>query len=447
MKKIIFSTCLTLISCCSTFNSYFSQNVRVDTLFWVMSKSSESSKSDTSFTNNAELNHLLKHFGVTKYEKAIPFAKTPQLQEVYKVYCQCNIDSLMLEIRKNFSNLFSGMKRLDYENIALYDPIDLMWVSHKNDWLWHLKKIQADLAWDITKGDPNVKTAIIDTDFDIDHPDLVGKIEPLFDPYDSIPFDCSPFHFHGTAVAGYVAGETTEVGDTSSGQLASVGFNTKMICYKAWSGDYLLRALHASTVMGAKIITSSAGGWSFCPDTSGADALMVKEILNNGTTIIMPAGNGEQSNNFCSLIDSVNQIPFFPLSPYYDERVIIVSSTGIDDKHQFETYGTHSHYSYVDLCAPGYNTMSASSSNCGTNEWPYYGSYSGTSFATPIVAGVAALMYSVNPCMTPSWCQDILNTTQTNKTIDLSNYNSGNYTVILVCNGFARDAKHLVIQK
>lgn len=149
--------------------------------------------------------------------------------------------------------------------------------------------------------------AVIDSDFDIGHPDLAGKIEPLYDPYDSIPFSCPPFSDHGTMVASFVAGETAGNDDTSRGQLASVGFNTKMICYKAWNVHYLQRALHASTVMGAKILTSSSGGWSRCPDPTGIERLVVKEISDTGTTIIMPAGNGEfDTHNFCPTVDSVH---------------------------------------------------------------------------------------------------------------------------------------------
>jgi subtilisin family serine protease len=428
MKAIINTIKIMAISLLISPNLADAQLVEVNDRFWVMSSSPSTKEGTSGFTNNPAVNALFSNYNVTKYEKALPFANTAALQNVYEISCNCNIDSLIVELESNFKSEFSATKRLDYENIALYDPADYMWYLTTQDttgWLWHLKKIQADLAWDITLGDPNVKTAILDTDFDITHPDLAGQIVPPYDPYDNIPYDCNLIHGHGTAVASYVAGETTETGQSANGQLASVGFNTSMMGYKAWNGNYLARALHASSVMGANVLTSSAGGWTSCPDQSGIDELIVKEILDNGTTIVMPAGNGESgTHNFCSSIDPIYHSAFFPLSPYYDERIILVSSTGKDDKHQNGSNGTHSHYPDVDLCAPGYNTMSAQPTDCGANEWPYYGSSSGTSFATPIVAGVAALMYSVNPCMTPAWCQDILKNT-TDPIVDAANYPNG----------------------
>lgn len=417
----------TLLFATTVFPTYvsFSQNIGVNNRVWVITRDIATEKSDFDISSNAKLNYLFSRYNVKKYEQVFPFAKTPELLDVYEIECVCDIDSLIKEIESSAPELFEDFKRLDYETTALYSPIDFMWVAHSDDWLWHLKKIQADLAWDITTGDSSVKTAVIDSDFDIGHPDLAGKIEPLYDPYDSIPFSCHPFSDHGTMVASFVAGETAGNDDTSRGQLASVGFNTKMICYKAWSVHYLQRSLHASTVMGAKILTSSSGGWSRCPDPTGIERLVVKEILDNGTTIIMPAGNGEfDTHNFCPTVDSVNHCAFFPLSPYYDDRIIIVSSTGTDDKHFNGTDSTHSHYPDVDLCAPGYNLMSAIPSNCGENNWPYYGAASGTSFSTPIVAGVAALMYSVNPCLTPAWCQDILKNT-TDSIVDAAQYRNG----------------------
>jgi len=402
----------------------------MDSIFQVVSTSFDSEKGiNGQFTNNESLNGLFTMFSVTSYEKVYPFAKTPQLQKVYELKCDCEIDSLIKELETNHSNYFSSYRKIEYENIALYEPSDWLWTSEKNGWLWYLTKIQADKAWDITLGNPNVVVAVIDTEFDITNLDLSSEILLPYDPYQpTLLHTCVNGNSHGTAVASLVSGQTTETGVNSTSQLASVGFNTKMLCYRAWVGNYLARALHASNVMGVDIITSSAGGWYSCPDPTGIDQLVVKEILDNGTTIIMPAGNGAGTHNFCAAIDPINHSAFFPLSPYYDERIILVSSTGSDDKHQFitssGTNGTHSHYPDVDLCSPGYNTFVATSTNCGGNVWPYSVGANGTSFASPIVAGVASLMYSVNECLTPSLCQDILKNT-TDPIVDAQNFPNG----------------------
>ena len=79
--------------------------------------------------------------------------------------------------------------------------------------------------------------------------------------------------------------------------------------------------------------------------------VFVREILDNGTTIVMGAGNGINGTHNTIPGTNIHQA-FYPFHPSYDERIIIVSSTGKDDKHAFGT-GTHSHYAEVDLCAPG----------------------------------------------------------------------------------------------
>lgn len=197
-----------------------------------------------------------------------------------------------------------------------------------------------------------------------------------------------------------------------------------MMFYKFTGGQQGVaqRALHASNIMGAKVITSSVDYFSSnnCA-TNNTIKSILKEILNNGTTIIYPAGNGNTgtTQGWCN----GQPVAPLPFSPLYDERIILVSSTGIDDKHQFTSNlsGTHSHYPMVDLCSPRYNLFHAKNTDCSTNTWPYYGSGSGTSFATPIVAGVATLMYSVNNCLTPSWVQDILKHT-TDPIVDATNF-------------------------
>lgn len=424
MKKVVFLLLYAIIG--------FKANCQitiVDSIIHVVSSSNQSEKGENGkLTKNSELDLLLNKYNVISYNQVYPFARTPQLQKVYEIKCDCEIDSLLNELETSFSDFYSSFRKIEYENIALYEPSDWLWTSQQDGWLWYLKKIEAQKAWDITQGNPNVIVGVIDTDFDITHPDLSSEIILPYDPYDQAPYSCQTFNGHGTSVASLVSGQTTETGVTSSSQLASIGFNTKMICYRAWVGNYLARALHASTVMGVDILTSSAGGWTSCPDVTGIDQLVVKEILDNGTTIIMPAGNGAGTHNFCSSVDPVNHCAFFPLSPYYDERIIIVTGTGQDDKHQYVTSngtnGTHSHYPSVDICSPGYNVFVGLPTNCDPNGWPYSSNANGTSFATPIVAGVASLMYSVNPCLTPSVCQDILKNT-TDPVVDAQNFPNG----------------------
>jgi len=361
------------------------------------------------------LKNTLDYFNIDSLYKVFPYSKNDTLQRLYG----------FITSNENFQEIFYGLRNIESiedvhlkeeeELISLYDPSDYMWyVTGQNGipWLWHLKKIQANLAWDITKGDPSIKIAIIDTWFDINHPDLYNQLLYHYDPYDNQPFYSSGAHSnHGTTVASFAAAETD-----GGGQLASIGFNCKIIPYKAWAGNYLQRAQHASLVMNADVLTSSAGGWNCNNNFNDFERIAVKEILDNGTVIIMPAGNGWNGTH-CAVNGELTA--FRPLHPYYDERIIMVTSTDVDDKHynfdpSTNTDKTHSHYPSVDICAPGYRTMGATSTlnSDGTlNTWPYYGSMTGTSYAAPIVAGLCGLLKSINKCFTSEDIQHIIKTT------------------------------------
>ncbi|NLN96621.1 MAG: S8 family serine peptidase [Bacteroidales bacterium] len=253
--------------------------------------------------------------------------------------------------------------------------------------------------------------------FDITHPDLSSEITPHYDPYTGTPHFCIPDHDrwnnHGSAVASFVSAETTQLGGNAMGQLAAVSFKTKMIGYITGTRQTVLaKALHASNVMGASVIVSCAGGSLECsPSPSSGEELIVKEILDNGTVLVMPAGNGLDGHHCGS---HNNYQAFYPFHPSYDDRIIIVSNTSKDDNHQFFNNGievTHSHFAEVDICAPGYELMGAVVTQCGNNNWPYWGGFRGTSFSSPIVAGVCALIKSINPDFTPAEIQYFIKST------------------------------------
>lgn len=360
-------------------------------------------------SKNAAFAQVLASYSVTEITQPMYFAKTPELRRVFELNTTLNEDSLFsaLNAINTDNGLFLSVEKCPVPQI-LYNPDDYMWeltLQDTNNWLWNLKRMQADLAWDITKGCPSVKVAVTDNGIDPNHPDLIGKIYPPY-PFSAQPG--TPFSVgngHGTAVAGLIAAETVDAGQTENGQLASVGYNTRIMF------DYmgLSNCVYASTVKHAQILSLSWHYTSCSPSTT--DLLAEQEILGNGTTIIRAAGNGNGSCNGGRL---------YPFSGKEDPRTIVVSSTNKYNKHYMVTNGhsTHSHYAEVDLCAPGYEVFVATPTS---NSWPYYGNGGGTSLAAPQVAGVAALMHCVNPCLAPDVCQDILKNT-TDPIADAANY-------------------------
>ncbi len=368
-----------------------------DDKIWVTFADTATLLSGNKATTNAEINTIFEEYDVTSIVPLFPFAKTPMLRHTYEVRTQ-KASSLYMRISEE-KGLFSLCDRV-YEPQNLYDPSDWMWyytVSNNitNDWLWSLVKIQAADAWDITKGDSTIKIAVVDDGFDYLHPELQSKIYPPYDFYTGIQEPTNKDH--GTSVASILAAETVDQGETPMGSMASIGYNSIIMV-----SQYELQAcLYASTVLNAEILSIS---WYYDCEPSYYYLAIEQEILNNGTLIVRAAGNGSA---YCG------GGRLYPFSGHEDNRVIVVSSTDFEDYHSspFDSVETVSHYPEVTICAPGYHIMGAKHSHNGTVGWPYFGGWGGTSQSTPIVAGVCALVKSVNKCLTPEDIQDIIKQT------------------------------------
>lgn len=169
MKTIIII--LTYISTFFIFGITSKAQNYYDTIAWVwVNDENYFAVKGENFSNREELNLALSTNNVVCFEKAFPFAKNSELHKVHEIRCNSNgsITSVINELLSKFPDVFDRVSHFEdgLDTVLVYDPIDEFWVTQADGWLWHLKKIQAELAWDITRGDPMIKTAVLDTKFD-----------------------------------------------------------------------------------------------------------------------------------------------------------------------------------------------------------------------------------------------------------------------------------------
>ncbi len=290
-------------------------------------------------------------------------------------------------------------ERVPYDRIY-YVPGDSLYNLYNGpqNWNWHLERIQADRAWDISKGSSEIRVAIVDNAVWVDHPDLAGKIVAQRDTYYNTnnanpPSSGDPLEWsHGTHCAGLAAGAS----DNGIG-IASVGFNVSIIAVKAAANTnsnsiYGYTGIQWAADNGADVINMSWGGTGY----SQTNQNLINTISNMGIVLVGAAGN-----------DNVTT-PHYP-SAY--ANVISVASTDFDDvKSDFSNYATSVDVSSPGgACAGGPAGLLSTTFNSAT-----FGNYDlmqGTSMAAPIVSGLCGLVLSINPQLTPAEVESILEST------------------------------------
>jgi subtilisin family serine protease/plastocyanin len=285
---------------------------------------------------------------------------------------------------------------------------------------WYLPIINAEDAWEIGTGSSSVSLGIIDTGVDWDHPDLSSSIwnnddeipdngidddlngyiddvrgwdwvdnisnaasgEDGNDP-DNNPMD---FNGHGTHCSGIAAATT----NNSTG-VASISNGCKIMClragYEADDGKgYVTFAAATSAIQyaidnGARVISMSFGG--------GSSLLApVINAFDNNVVVCHAAGNEDSS--IASAIDGIEQ------------TLSVAATDQSDKKASFSNYGD-----WIDVSAPGVSIFNTYFNNT-------YASSNGTSMSTPLVAGLAGLLISIDPSKTASQIIEIIKTTADN---------------------------------
>jgi len=198
-----------------------------------------------------------------------------------------NIPKPDIKIPANTSGSIKTQDNIIYRALAI--PNDPLF-----SFQWHLNKIAAPSAWDVSKSSNATKVAVIDTGFALNHQDLSEKFD-IANAYDFINNDNSPmagdsgaYVYHGTMVAGLVGAST----DNGMG-VASIGWNAKILPIQALddAGDgttfTIASAINYTVSKGVKIINLSLGSFIADPILESA----IDNAIANGVSVIAASGN------------------------------------------------------------------------------------------------------------------------------------------------------------
>jgi subtilisin family serine protease len=244
-------------------------------------------------------------------------------------------------------------------------PNDPLWSTS-----WSLSKVNAQAAWKLTNGSPDVVVAVLDTGVDLRHPDLAGAFVPGYD-FVNRDDDPSDDHGHGTMVAGVIAARANNglggagtcarcsvmpvkvIGGNGSGNASDVALGI------AWAVDHGARVINLSFVLSG-------------PDGAVADAVAYARA--RGAIVVAAAGNAGTSDlTFPAGVPGV---------------VSVTGTDGSDVRYGWANYG-----SWVRLAAPGCSQATAPGGG--------YGDFCGTSSAAAFVSGLAGLVLSLSSGASP----------------------------------------------
>ncbi|MGQ9552548.1 MAG: S8 family serine peptidase [Anaerolineae bacterium] len=243
-------------------------------------------------------------------------------------------------------------------------------------WQWNMEHVQAPKAWGVAIGDNGPIIAVLDTGIDLAHPDLVGNLVP---GWDFVNGDSSPQddNGHGT----HVTGITAAIGNNGLG-VAGMNWKAQIMPIKILDQSGVGEAakarlgIHWAIDHGARVLNLSLGTYDTSPDLEEA----VSYALSKGAIIVAAVGNVGSASGVAKGTW---------IYPAAYPGVLGVGATDSSDRvADFSNQGP-----FVDAVAPGVYVLSTFVGNS-------YAYFSGTSMATPHVAGLAALIWSVRPSLT-----------------------------------------------
>ncbi len=386
-----------------------------------------------SFINDNTLTPVLNFLGVTSLAKIYPNHAAPKekinhlgqayadLSLIYEIKFSKTDVSLEKAINLMLSTgLFEYAEPRYIRKVYSIFPNDPKANSTSGAQYAYLNRIKAYAAWDLTtggtQGDTNVVIGIVDSGTDLLHIDLKANFKHNYnDPINGVDDDNDGYidNFTGWDMAGaqyanivgdntpQIMGTNNEHGSHVSGDasastnngigVAGVGFNCKLLPVKCAADNdtrgtggegYIITGYEGITYAadhGARVINCSWGG---AGGSTYEQTIINYASINKNALVVAAAGN-----------DGADKISY----PAGYNYVLSVAATNANN----DIKATFSNWNYtVDLCAPGngiYNTIYSTTSGALPGS---YASLSGTSMASPITAGGAALVLSKYPAYT-----------------------------------------------
>jgi len=264
----------------------------------------------------------------------------------------------------------------DWILYPLVDPND---PGYGSQWHHNANRMNSAAGWDEHTGDPSVSVGICDTGVLTSHEDLQLHRLEGYNAVDQVwelqGGNIGPVHNHGTRCTGCAAGN----GNNGVG-ISGVGWNLSHRMLRvsnsssgSASMSTLQHAARTAVESGDKVASVSYSGVD-----SASNLTTATYVKSQGGLLVWAAGNDGRNLTYGDR-DA-------------DDIIVVGATDSGDSKASFSAYGQ-----FVDLTAPGVNVYTTSSESNST-----YANASGTSFATPLTAGLVALVWSYDPNLTPN---------------------------------------------
>lgn len=271
--------------------------------------------------------------------------------------------AVLARLKKNPHVKSAEQDRLVPSTLAVNDP----YIGSA----WHVGKIGANAAWDLAQGH-GVTIAILDSGIDAAHPDLAPNLVGGYNVYDANT-NLADVCGHGTSVAGAAAA----VNDNALGVAGIAGRARIMpvrVAYKKATdgGCYAAYSTVASGLVhaadnGARVANVSYGGVT----TSSSVTSAANYMKSKGGLVFVSSGNTGTDQGYAP----------------NGAMIVVGATTSSDTRASWSSYG-----SFVTLAAPGSGIWTTRMGNS-------YAAVNGTSYASPVAAGVAALMMAAAPTL------------------------------------------------